>query len=265
MAALITLLTDFGVSDTFVGQMKGVIASIAPDATVVDLSHDVPPQDVMTAAVMLADAVDAFPDGTVHVAVVDPGVGTSRAALAVDLGRFRFVGPDNGLVTPLLAMSAVSYATALDPARLRTPRQSHTFHGRDIFAPAAAYLAKGDAPSDLGDAVDNVVTLDLPTPIVEPERITVHVLMVDHFGNLLTDLHEAPLATWQAGREGLRITVAGQTMHGLHRTFGEVAPGEPVAYIGSSGRLEVAVRNGHAARDLNAKRGDTVLLEPGAG
>jgi hypothetical protein len=260
MASLITLLTDFGTSDTFVGQMKGMIARIAPEAQVVDLSHEVPAQDIAAAAILLADAVDAFPDNTVHVAVVDPGVGTERAALAVDLGRFKFVGPDNGLITPLLDSGAVRYAAKLDPARLKPKRRSHTFHGRDVFAPAAAYLARGDRPTDLGEHVRTIVTLDLPQPDITDERVVAHVLLIDHFGNLITDLREDALLPWGEKDAPLQIDAAGTPIGGLRRTFADVAESEPVAYIGSSGRLEVAVRNGHAGRVLGLKRGDAIEI-----
>ena len=259
---IITLTTDFGTADTFVGQMKGVILGIAPGATVVDLTHEVPPQDTVAGALAVESAVDAFPDGTIHVVVVDPGVGTSRRALAVRATRHVYVGPDNGVLTLALRRDEpVAMVDVTNPRYLR-PRPSATFHGRDVFAPAAAYLATGVPLTDLGPAVDHAIALGLPQPDVTPEGVTAHVLAADRFGNLVTDLTGAALSAWLGGHDAGGVTVhAGeQAIAGVRRTYGDVPQGAMVAYVGSGGRLEVARRGGSAAALLGLKRGHPVHL-----
>ncbi|MEX2387438.1 MAG: SAM-dependent chlorinase/fluorinase, partial [Phycisphaeraceae bacterium] len=186
---LLTLLTDFGHTDTYVGQMKGVIAGIAPQATAIDLIHVVPPQQVLVAAVMLEAAVEAFAAQTIHVAVVDPGVGGARRAVAVRTEKGVFVGPDNGLFTAVLERWPAVEAVALTNRQYQRDTVSATFHGRDIFAPAAAHLAAGVPMHDLGDSVDpaTLVQLNLPQPTPTDHGMTLHVLWIDHFGNLITD------------------------------------------------------------------------------
>ena len=258
----ITLLTDFGIADTYVGQMKGVIAQIAPDARVIDLTHAVAPQDVLAGAIELDGAVDAFPAGTIHVAVVDPGVGSARQAMAVQTEHFTFVGPDNGLFTPLLARSNTWRAVALSESAYHRPEVSATFHGRDIFAPVAAHLARGTPLEALGERIESPQRLEWPGPQVVESEWRGEVLLIDHFGNCITNFDRPALA--EAGvEEGSPVTIeAGAArLAGLAHTFSDVREGEAVAYVGSSGRLEIAVRNGAAAKQLGLKRGDRVVLK----
>ncbi|MEX0745271.1 MAG: SAM-dependent chlorinase/fluorinase [Phycisphaeraceae bacterium] len=264
---VITLLTDFGLTDTYVGQMKGVIADIAPDAQVIDLTHDVPAQNITAGAMMLDAAVDAFAPDAIHVAVVDPGVGGGRQAVAVRTSGGTFVGPDNGLFTAVLdRFDIIAAVRPSDPAYHRES-VSATFHGRDVFAPGAAHLAAGVALDALGEAVVRaaLVRLDLPRPEPTAEGLVLHVVWIDRFGNLLTDLDRESFARWwqQTGGAGsgtIELRVNDTRIVGVARTFSDVAEGEPVAYFGSSGRLEIAVRHGSAASRFNAAPGDVARL-----
>jgi S-adenosylmethionine hydrolase len=243
----ITLLTDFGTVDGYVAEMKGVLSTLAPAIPLLDLSHDIPPQDITAARLALARCWRRFPAGTVHLVVVDPGVGTSRAALAVASdGRF-LVGPDNGVLSPAL------FALDAQVVQLGVPDSaSPTFHGRDVFAPAAARLATGIPLDGLGERLLHPVRLRTPAPRRDTDG-TLHgeVLTIDRFGNAITNLMPAPGAMPQAVAAGVhRLRVV--------RTYAEAEDGEAVALVGSSGWLELAERNGNAAATLGLRRGDTV-------
>ena len=258
LAPLVTLTTDFGLEDTYVGQMKGVIQGIAPGAVVVDLTHAIAPQRVATAATILDDAVDAFPAGTVHVAVVDPGVGSPRRLLAARAGDQLFVAPDNGLLTACFDRLGRRSAVALPVP----PTASATFHGRDVFAPAGARLAAGASPEALGEPVGGVERIALPRPETgaEGRSLRAHVLYADRFGNLVTDLTRRDISAF-AGNHRVRARAGKRDLGLLRRTFADVAPGEALAYIGSAERLEVAVRDGSAAGELGARPGDEIRVE----
>jgi S-adenosyl-L-methionine hydrolase (adenosine-forming) len=238
---LVTLTTDFGTADGYVGAMKGVLHRNAPGVVVVDITHAIARHDIAAGAYALATAAPWFPPGTVHVAVVDPGVGGARRGVVVVAGQQIFVGPDNGLFA-LLTPSAAYQIAAAD---FRAQRVSPTFHGRDVFAVAAARLATGAEPAQAGPAV----TLEGRLPGGDGPRV-VHV---DAFGNLITDV------TGEAAR-GRRVRVAGRDVGPLRRTFEDVAAGELVAYVGSGGTVEIAVREGSAAEMLGAGRGAPVEL-----
>jgi hypothetical protein len=258
---VITLTTDFGQSDGYVAAMKGVLLSFCPDAAVVDVSHQVPPQSIIQGAYVLSTIPPYFPAGTIHLAVVDPGVGGGRRAVAVRSARATYVAPDNGLLSLALAADPPQDAVLLEPGRgwAGSGPISATFHGRDLFAPAAARLACGAHLPDLGTPLplDGLVRL----AGLEPEHLPDgswqgQVLHVDHFGNLIT--------SFTAGRipgAECSIRVGPATVAGLRPTFSAVAPGELLAYVGSSGHLEIAVRDGSAAARLNVKPGDPVFVE----
>jgi S-adenosylmethionine hydrolase len=270
MTPALTLLTDFGVSDTYVGQMKGVIATIAPNTTVIDLTHDVPAQDVLAGAVELDGALDAFAAGTIHVGVVDPGVGSLRQPIAVRTDRFTFVGPDNGLVTAALDQADTYQAVALTNRAYHRSHVSATFHGRDIFAPAAAHLANGASLEMLGEPIERPQRLDLPQPRADADQLSGEVLLIDRFGNLITNITRDDLRHhgWLDAADrspSLRVDMGVTTIEDLSQTFSDAAVGGAVAYIGSSGRLEIAVRDGNAARTLGMRRGDAVKLMPPVG
>lgn len=264
---IITLTTDFGTADTWVAQMKGVILAIAPAATIVDVTHALSPGDVPAAAFALASAVDAFPAGTIHVAVVDPGVGSARRGLAAENGEGYWVGPDNGVFSAVLAARPARRVVSLDDADWHRRPVSPTFHGRDVFAPVAARLATGTAIERLGAPLTDPLMLALPAPIERADRLECPVIWVDRFGNLVTCLRRSTFEAW-AGRHAGRtptVRVGGQwSIGGLRRTFADVEPGTPLAYFGSGDRLEVAVRDGSAADALRARVGTPVVITTGS-
>lgn len=277
-SALVTLTTDFGLEDNFVGVMKGVIAGIAPDARIVDLSHAVPPQDAHAGAFVLATGYEFFPTGTVHLAIVDPGVGSARRAIALAAGGYRWVAPDNGLLGYALAMLAAAgrlggrwedgwwlladdaEAVELTEPRYWRPTVSQTFHGRDVFAPVAAHLAAGVPLSALGPGIDRVQALALPRPERTAHGWRGEVIYVDRFGNLITTLTARELgdADWQIvvevppGRGSHRKVLARQaaSIAGLSASYADMR--ELGAIRGSSGHLEIAAPNGSAAKLLGA-------------
>jgi S-adenosylmethionine hydrolase len=253
--AIVTLTTDFGFRDGYAGAMKGVVLSIAPGATVVDITHGVPPQDVAAGAVALAQAAPLYPAGTIHVAVVDPGVGGARADLLVESAGSFFIGPDNGVLS--LAARAKRRIWHIEaPAFLREP-VSPTFHGRDVFAPAAGRLAAGASPSDAGPVVETMTELAAPVIARRAGRLEGRVIHVDGFGNLITSFgaeHVSPEAS-------IEVEGVGGVFHlALARTFSDVDPGALVAYFGSGGQLEIARRNGSAAEHVGAQRGSIVRV-----
>ena len=259
---LITLTTDFGLQDGYPGIMKGVIWGIAPDAQIADLTHAIPPQDILAGALALGRAAPYFPPGTIHLAVVDPGVGTRRRAMAARIGECFFVGPDNGLCTALLDQAAglPQQAVQLDRPRFWLPEVSHSFHGRDIFAPVAAHLANGVPLDELGSPLPEVVRLIIPqpTPIRQAERRgwRGQVIHVDAFGNLATNFTRQHVP--EAGSP--RVRIAGQEICGVANTFGEGQPGELIAMLDSSGQLSLCEVNGSAARRLKVAAGEPVEL-----
>lgn len=258
--AIITLTSDFGLADPFVGVMKGVILGIAPQARIVDLSHEIPPQDVLAGAMMLESAWGYFPKGTIHVGVVDPGVGGQRRPIAVETDQYLLVGPDNGLFSAVLRHARFHRAYELTNEEYRAIHVSDTFHGRDLFAPAAAYLARGVDITKMGPPVDPIL-VPLPEPRVMEDHLELHVLRIDRFGNIITDLTPVVLEEYLRGRDDgeVRIRAGSTHIHGIVRTFSDVKIGQPLAYFGSDGRLEIAVRNGDAACDLRVTR-ETILI-----
>jgi S-adenosylmethionine hydrolase len=251
---IVTLTTDFGTSDWFAGTMKGVVLGIAPRARIVDITHDVPSGDIRTGAFALAAACAYFPKGTIHVAIVDPGVGGSRAALAVKTKRFHFVGPDNGILSMALAAEKGVAAHRIENAAFMLQRPSRTFHGRDIFSPVAAHLACGVPITRLGPKVKDYVRLAIPTPEMDAGQRRGEVLHVDRFGNAITNI---PAEAINALGGELQVTVARRTMP-VRDHYEAVPNGSPVAVIGSCGFLEIAVNSGNAARRLGLKRGTRV-------
>ncbi len=256
---LITLTTDFGTGGRYVPQMKGVLYRRAPGVAVVDLSHEVPPQDIAAGARFLEQSTTGFPAGTVHLAVIDPGVGTDREIVAVHAHGQFYVGPDNGLFGWLHGV--LVEAVTLDLARLNLDAVSNTFHGRDIMAPAAAWLAKGAQLSDLGDPRDGLVRLpDDDGPTIHEQRIEGRIVEVDHYGNLITNVPAEALADAPHG-DRLRITLGDHETFGLWQTYGEQPAGTLIALIGSTGHVELAITNDNAARMLFAGVGGAVTFD----
>jgi S-adenosylmethionine hydrolase len=253
--AIITLTTDFGTDDPYVAVMKGVILSINPDATIVDFCHTVKPQDVAQAAYILSTTHRYFPQGSIHVAVVDPGVGTERQAVLLVTQQGFFIGPDNGVLSYVMEESLPNVeAIALSNDRYWITPISSTFHGRDIFAPVAAHLSKGVPPHDFGDVIPSIATISIPQPQTGEDGVVLgRVIHVDRFGNLITDIRESDLPK---GRHF--IEVGGHIIDYLSSTYEEGE--ELLAIMGSENRLEVSVKNGSAAKFLKAKVGDGVKV-----
>jgi S-adenosylmethionine hydrolase len=255
---LITLTTDFGVRDSFVGVMKGVILGICPDARLVDLTHEIAPQDVRGAQLALESAVAFFPPGTIHLAVVDPGVGSARRPLALESGGQRFVGPDNGLFTFTLADPGWT-AVTLEVSRYRLPEVSGTFHGRDVFAPAAAHLACGVALAELGPRARDLVRQPLPVARREGASLLGEVLVADRFGNLITSITVGQLR----GAPGVAVEVGWRSLGALRATYAEGERDRAAPILGSQGRLEIFVRDGDARALLGAGPGTPVRVTLG--
>ena len=245
---LITLLTDFGTADPYVAEMRGVLHSLVPGATLADLSHGIPPGDLRAAAYLFGRAWHRFPAGTVHLVVVDPGVGTGRAALAFGAAGHWCVGPDNGVLTAALDRLDGA-AVAIPPREDAAP----TFHGRDLFAPTAAALARGVGLHELGEPLPTVpVRLTPALPFHEGKVVVGEVIAVDRFGNLITNLTAAEVPPYAM------LEAEDAEVGPLRRTFGDVASGQLVAYLGSSGQVEIAVRDGSAARRIGLGVGGRV-------
>lgn len=261
---VITLTTDFGQADGYVGTMRGVILSICPQATLVDISHELCPQAVQQAAYVLSTTVPYFPPGTVHLVVVDPGVGSQRRPIVVKTERAAYVAPDNGVLTLAIGQDPAHLAVRLTHPRYRLSRVSATFHGRDVFAPAAAHLASGVEPQEMGGVIPlaELVTLPSLQPQSQPDGSwQAQVLHVDRFGNLVTTMQLS--GSREQGKNAdpqWLVDVGGEQIVGLKRTFADVEPGDLLAYVGSSGYLEIAVREGSAARRLDVSVGDPVLV-----
>lgn len=251
--ALLTLLTDFGTADPYVAEMRGVLYSRAPGVTLADLSHGIPPGDVRAAAYLFGRTWHRFPAGTIHLVVVDPGVGTGRAALAFTAAGHWFVGPDNGVFT-----SALPQAEAPVMALTAPPDAAPTFHGRDLFSPAAAALAMGTPLAALGAPLPTVpVQLTLPAPYHEGKTVVGEVISVDRFGNLVTNLTTAEVPPYAV------LEVEDASVGPLQRTFSDVESGHLVAYVGSGGQVEIAVRDGSAARRIGLGVGGRVRARLG--
>ena len=257
--ALITLITDFGTTEPFVGVMKGVILGIHPRASIVDITHEVPAQDIGAASYHLSNAWTHFPRGTVHLAVVDPGVGSARRALAAAAEGHLFVAPDNGLLTPVFKFPWRAFT--ITARQYTAPSPSPTFHGRDIFAPAAAHLARGASIENLGEQVDDPVRLPAEAPEVSASMIRARVLHIDRFGNVVLNVGEMDLgraASRDAGF-GVSAEIGGRTI-GRFVTHYAAAEGDLCLLMNSDGRLEIALPGGSAAAGLGLRRGADVLL-----
>lgn len=246
MRPIITLTTDFGTADGYVGEVKGVLLSLMPHAELVDITHEIPPQDVERGRLTIARVWRRFPAATTHLVVIDPGVGSDRAALALQSDSRFLVGPDNGVLSPALLVAGARAVELPLP-----PRSSATFHGRDVFAPAAAALARGDSLDALGTIASNPIIRRTPEPVRRTDgAVEGEVIVLDRFGNAITNL---------IGLRGGTVEI-GPRLISVRHTYSEVARGEPVAVAGSTGFIEIAVRDGNAARDLGISRGDKVVL-----
>jgi S-adenosylmethionine hydrolase len=253
---VIALLTDFGTRDHYAGTMKGVALGICPDATLVDISHEVPPHDVVAGALELAAAYRYFPAGTIFLVVVDPGVGSTRRGIAAESGDHKFVAPDNGVLTAVFDEHPPKRVVELSERRYARPTVSRTFEGRDRFAPAAGWLAKGVDLAALGRPAGDIQRLDLPRPSVDADRIEGRVLRIDRFGNLITNIDRKTFD--QLAKGPLEIAIGGHVVSKVVSTYADAAPGELCAVFGSTDHLEIAANGSSAARELGLDRGAPV-------
>lgn len=258
MSGIITLTTDFGVKDYYTGAMKAVILGIAPKVRLIDISHNIEPQDVMGGAWVVRNCAELFPDNTIHLVVVDPGVGTERNPVALRIGNQYYVGPDNGI------FSLLTGEHDYDAVRLNKPEywrdnSSETFHGRDIFAPVAAHLAN-DVPLDqLGEKIDELVTYRWASPIADKAGIQGWIVHIDRFGNLVSNIPEKLIREKVEGRS-MKIYVGNTILHKIVKSYGFVEEGEPAAYIGSAGMLEIAINKGDASQMLSVRKGAQISI-----
>lgn len=272
--ANIAMITDFGTRDGYVGAMKGVLKSLSPQASLLDITHEISPQDIRAAAYTLGRCYRYFPTDTIFLVVVDPGVGTERSPLAVHAGGYRFVAPDNGVLTMAMQHQPHWEAVCLTQRKYWREDVSHTFHGRDIFAPVAAHWANGTPMSRFGEKVTDPVFLteDGPRWNAELPGFTGSVAQVDQFGNLITNIgpfvRVGSFLQWkddeghiqEYAAHAFMIEMAGLSLRGIHKTYAEVAKGEALTLLDSDGHLEIAVRQGNAAEVSGTSRGDEILM-----
>jgi S-adenosyl-L-methionine hydrolase (adenosine-forming) len=254
---VIALLTDFGTRDHYVGTMKGVMLGVCPDAALVDISHDIPAHDVLAGAFELAASYRYFPKGTIFLAVVDPGVGSTRRGIAVECGDYLFVAPDNGVLSVVFEEMPPRRIVELGDPRYARPAISKTFEGRDRFAPAAAWLATGLELTALGRAAGQPVMLIVPRPEVTSDSIDGQVVRIDRFGNLVTNIDRHTFARFASGNS-IVIRIAQQDIARVISTYAEAAPGELCALFGSTDHLELALNGASAAASTGATRGSAV-------
>ena len=263
--SIITLLTDFGTDDEYVGLMKGVILSINPRATIVDLTHQISRQDIVQAAFAIHSGYHFFPEGTVHLIVVDPGVGTDRGLLALKLKNHIFIAPDNGVLTLLLREENVSSLNLITNSVYFRRPVSQTFHGRDVIAPVGAHITKGLEVNELGPKMDlkKAICLDsLGARRTEKGEIKGQVVVIDHFGNMITNIKSEQLTECLSAdsRHAIRIKIGSTVIRGLSDSYAGARSNSPLALVGSRGYLEIAINKGSAAQCLNAAKGDTVRV-----
>jgi S-adenosylmethionine hydrolase len=268
MHPLITLVTDYGSRDSFAGSMKGVIARINPAAQVVDISHEIAQQDIWEAAYILQSSYGDFPRGTIHLAVVDPGVGSGRRPIVAVTESYFFVGPDNGIFSLVYQEAERLRVHHVTASHYFLPNVGPTFHGRDIFAPVAAWLAKGIPSGNFGDEITDFVTLNVPVPKKTGNTIEGHVVHIDRFGNVITNITYQDIKSIlpeNAGLLTMTLAIAAREIKGLKKFYAEAPPGEPCAIINSSASLEVFLFKQSARAALNVKRGDAVRFTVQAG
>lgn len=259
MRPVIALLSDFGSRDHYVGTMKGVMLGICPDVTFVDITHDIAPHDVLDGAIELAAAYRFFPAGTIFLAVVDPGVGSGRRGIAAEIGEYRFVCPDNGLLSAVLREATPKKVVELTERRYARPTVSRTFEGRDRFAPAAAWIAKGIQLPALGRNVPELHRLDIPQAVLSDDELRGAVLRTDRFGNLVTNIDRKTFERF-AKTEGVQVTAGAATVGRLVATYADIRPGEICGLFGSTDHLELAANAGSAADILGLTRGATIQV-----
>jgi S-adenosyl-L-methionine hydrolase (adenosine-forming) len=263
MSTIITLTTDYGTRDSFVASMKGIILRTNPQVQILDITHEIAPQDIWEAAFTLKSVYDQFPKGTVHLAVVDPGVGSGRRPIIVVTEGYFFVGPDNGLFSMIYRDAERLRVHHITAGHYFVANPGPTFHGRDIFAPVAAWLTKGIPSGNFGDEITDFIKLNIPVPKRTDSSIDGHVVHADRFGNIITNITYKDLQSLipQGGTMGpVTVTVMGKEIKGMKKFYAEAAPGEPGVIINSSGHLEIFLFRQSARTALAIKRGEVVRL-----
>jgi S-adenosylmethionine hydrolase len=256
---IVTLLTDFGLRDPYVASMKGVILSINPQCTLVDITHQVNAHDIKEGAFVLGQACSNFPKGTIHLSVVDPGVGSARKPILVVTNNYSFVGPDNGLFTIALRRERVKKAVVLTNQEFFLSEISPTFHGRDIFAPVAAHLSLGKKPESFGPSIKSWYEISFPDPVTKLGNLIGEIVHVDAFGNLVSNIDRKTLLQFSKGY-CFAVRIGRKTIQGLKKGYWDTLKKEPITLIGSGGFLEISVREGNAQKALNVKRGDRIVV-----
>lgn len=282
LPSIVTLLTDFGLQDEYVGVMKGVILKglrnfgnigIDSSAQIIDLCHSIAPQDILGAAYVLFSAYKYFPSGTINVVVVDPGVGSDRKIICLKTKEYIFLAPDNGVLSLVVAHDTPDLIIEVTNSKYFLPEISDTFHGRDIFAPVAAHLVNGVEPEELGEEIFKIRKINIPVPVLSSnEVLTAEVIYTDHFGNIITNIDGRSLEGIKAAIKNkddgkvnlinncLTVVIASRTIEGISKSYANVATGELAALFGSAGYLEIAVNKGNAKELLNVNRGDKVVI-----
>jgi S-adenosylmethionine hydrolase len=254
--SIITLITDFGLQDGYVGVMKGVMANINPLASVIDISNTIAAQDIFQAACVLNNSYNY-----IHVVVVDPGVGSDRKILCLKTEDYLFLAPDNGVLSLVIAKEESPSIREVTNGKFFLPTISNTFHGRDVFAPVAAHLSKGVNHKELGERIDKVNKIDLPKPILSPGgKLTAEIIYVDSFGNLITNINKEVIDRMKVGTEKVSITMGRRRINGICSSYTDVGDNEALAIFGSSGYLEISVNLGNAGDVLKLKKGDKLIL-----
>ena len=263
---IITLTTDFGTSDAYVGIMKGVILSINPNVRIVDLTHAIPPQDIYEAAFSIYAAHRYFPKGTIHIIVVDPGVGSDRQAIVSRIGSAYFVCPDNGVLSYLLQSVENEGGRSIDSVAIQNsayylPEVSNTFHGRDIFAPVAAHLSLDVSLDGIGPPVQTLVQLPIPKIDISGDTLIGQIIKIDRFGNLITNISKGAFEAFLSDDVMYEIRVGNASLNQLNAAYADTEIGEPLAIVGSSALLEIAINGGNAAKQFGLKRGEAAVIQ----
>lgn len=259
---IITLTSDFGMKDPYVAEMKAAVLGVYPEATLIDISHEIQKFNIQMGAYILSAATVYFPKGTIHIAVVDPGVGTKRRAILIQTKRGFLIGPDNGVLSLAAERDGIEYIYEISNPRFMLSFVSNTFHGRDIFASVAAHIAKGAAAAEVGIEINEIVEPEFSKIVRRKDSLRGKVLHLDGFGNIITNITKAHIANLDAYNQ-LEIKLSSRKMRlNLYKTYGEAKPMEPLALIGSHGYLEIAVNQSSAAKKLKVKLGDKITVLP---
>lgn len=260
---VISILTDFGLRDNYVGIMKGVILGINPTVQIVDLCHNISPQDVFEAAYTLHSAYKYFPKGTIHLSVVDPGVGSDRKIICLKTEDYTFLAPDNGILSLIIANDKPKIIIEVTNREFFLPDISNTFHGRDIFAPIAAHISNGIKLENLGNKIEKIETINLPSTVLSPNGVlTANVMHIDSFGNLITNInhHIFNKIKLNAPNSNISVKIAGKKINKISESYADVGNKDLLSIFGSSGFLEISVNRGNAQKTLNVNKGDEVIV-----